>query len=207
MLKRLMHFVEQSWLLIVCSFFFGLALALADAAWGPRIEQNRVDKLNQLMRGLLPSAERFEPAVRGLKVQLGRGLAAETTVYRAIGADGGCVGWAFGCEGAGFADKIELIVAVDRSFRTLAGYDVLASNETPGFGNQIKLGYFRSQFVGAPVEKLRLIKSGSPEKIDSEIVAITGATVSSEAVVRIMNNTVLEVKEQLQQKGLLGDGR
>ncbi|MGB8226986.1 MAG: FMN-binding protein, partial [Sedimentisphaerales bacterium] len=82
-------------------------------------------------------------------------------------------------------------------------YSVLASSETPGFGDQINGDYFRKQFAGAPAAKLDLLKSGNAGKIDNEIVAISGATVSSTAVVNIFNNYIEQVKEQLKQKGLL----
>ena len=139
MLKAVTHFIQQSWLLVVSAFFFGLALAIANAAWAPMIEQNRIDKLNDLMRGLLTEAETFQLTLEGIEVDLGKGRTAKSDIYKALAADGTCIGWAFDCEGAGFADKIELIVAVDENFRKLAGFDVLASNETPGFGDRIKL--------------------------------------------------------------------
>jgi electron transport complex protein RnfG len=96
---------------------------------------------------------------------------------------------------------------VDKDFENFAGYAVLASNETPGFGDRIKLPYYRQQFAGAPAVKLKLAKTGYVEKIDSEIVAISGATVSSEAVIKIINNFVAQVKEQMREKGLIGDGK
>jgi electron transport complex protein RnfG len=206
MLKHIKHFIEQSWLLIVSSFIFGLLLAAANAAWMPRIQQNKIDKLNRLMGGLLVGAEEFEPAVAQLEVSLPKGRTAKSDVYKALSSDGLCIGWAFVAEGSGFADKIELVVAVDENFERLAGFDVLSSNETPGFGDQIKLDYYQDQFENAPAMKLELSKTGDNEKIDSEIVAITGATVSSQAVVDILNNYIGQVKEQLSAKGLIGDG-
>ena len=84
---------------------------------------------------------------------------------------------------------------------------MLSSNETPGFGDQIKLDYYRDQFKDAPATKLELVKTGNAERIDSEIVAITGATISSQAVVDILNNYIGQVKKQLSAKGLIGDGK
>lgn len=207
MLKAVTHFIQQSWLLVVSAFFFGLALAIANAAWAPMIEQNRIDKLNDLMRGLLTEAETFQLTLEGIEVDLGKGRTAKSDIYKALAADGTCIGWAFDCEGAGFADKIELIVAVDENFRKLAGFDVLASNETPGFGDRIKLDYFRSQFAGTPAGKLELIKTGDDKKIDSRIVAVTGATVSSDAVVKIINNYLEQIKNQMKTKGLLSNAK
>jgi major membrane immunogen (membrane-anchored lipoprotein) len=38
-------------------------------------------------------------------------------------------------------------------------------------------------------------------------VAISGATVSSEAVIKIINNSIAQVKKQMREKGLIGDGK
>jgi len=204
-MSKIKHFVQQSWLLIVSSFCFGLLIAVANAAWSPIIEQNKIEKLNRLMSGLLPKAERFELAAE-LQIESAKGKKARTHVYKAISDANTPVGWAFNCQGPGFQDKIELVVAVDEYFQDFAGFAVLASNETPGFGDKIKNDYYRHQFKGVPVTKLELSKTGDNKKIDSEIVAITGATVSSQAVVDIINNSTTQIKNQMQQKGLLGNG-
>lgn len=206
MLKNIKYFAEQSWLLIVASFFFGLLLAVTNAAWRPRIIQNEIDKFNRLAGALLTEAVSFEIAVKDLEVATGRGKKAKTDIKKGFSADGDCVGWAFVCEGSGFADKIKLVLIVDAAFEKLAGFGVLASNETPGFGDKIKNDFFRSQFQGAPAAQLILSKIGDDKKIDNEIVAITGATVSSEAVVEILNNYIKQIKAHLQTEGLLNNG-
>jgi len=109
--------------------------------------------------------------------------------------------------GSGFADKIKLVIALDENLEKISGFDVLASNETPGFGDQIKNNYYRDQFKGAPAEELKLVTVGDPDQIDSQIVAISGATISSEAVVEIVGNFVTQVKEQMQRKGIIGNGK
>ena len=47
---------------------------------------------------------------------------------------------------------------------------------------------------------LNLVKTGDPKKIDSDIVAITGATVSSNAVVDIINNILPQIKKAIEEK-------
>lgn len=204
-MSKIRHFIKQSWLLIAASFFFGLLIATANTAWSPRIERNKIAKINDLMGGLLPKAEEFKLTAE-LQIESAKGKKIKSNVYKGL-AEGRCLGWAFSCTGPGFADKIELIVAVDKEFENFAGYSVLASNETPGFGDRIKLPYYQQQFEGAPAVKLELAKTGDAGKIDSEIVAISGATVSSEAVIKIINNFVAQVKRQMREKGLVGDGK
>ena len=72
---------------------------------------------------------------------------------------------------------------------------------------QIKFDYFRDQFKGAPAESLKLATSGNNKKIDSEIIATSGATISSEAVVEIVSDYVTQVKEQMLKKGIVGNDK
>jgi electron transport complex protein RnfG len=124
---------------------------------------------------------------------------------KALDSSGKVIGWLFTCEGAGFADQIKLILAVNANFEKIMGFGVLSSNETPNFGDKIKTPYYRDQFVGAPAEKLTLTKVGDPKEIDSDIVAISGATISSQAVVTIINQFLPQVKEQMKTEGLIGN--
>ena len=185
---------------------FGLLLAVTNAAWQPKIIQNEIDKFNRLAGGMLTEAADFEVAIEAAEIKLAKGKTILTEVKKAVDADGKCAGWAFVCVGAGFADKIKLVLTVDAGFEKLAGFGVLASNETPGFGDKIKNDFFRSQFIGAPAAKLEMVKAGDDKKIDTEIIAITGATVSSEAVVTILNNYIGQVKKHIKEKGLIEDG-
>ncbi|MCK5175154.1 MAG: FMN-binding protein, partial [Planctomycetes bacterium] len=63
------------------------------------------------------------------------------------------------------------------------------------------------QFMGMPAAEITLSKTGDYKEIDSEIIAITGATVSSEAVVDIVNNFVGQVRGKLKEKGLIDNGK
>jgi electron transport complex protein RnfG len=202
---RIRHFITQSWLLIVTSFFFGLLIAVTNAGLSPRIEQNKINKRNRLVGALLPTAKNFVPLDTPVEVEAAQGKKVAVQVYKAMSAAGQCVGWSFNAFGPGFQDKIELVVAVDANFEKLAGFNVLSSNETPGFGDQIKGSYYRDQYIGAPAGELKLVTVGDPKKIDSEIVAITGATISSEAVVEIISRFVTQIKEQMEKKGIIGN--
>jgi Na+-translocating ferredoxin:NAD+ oxidoreductase subunit G len=200
-------FVEQSWLLLVSAFIFGLLIALASSAWSPRIAENEKAKLDNLMGELIPKAETFDVAIKDMEITDDRGTKTETSVYKALDSSGKTIGFAFVAAGTGFADEVKLVVAVDAKCEKLFGYKVLKSNETPGFGDKIKDDFFRNQFAGAPAGKFELVKTGNAKEIDEKIVAISGATVSSTAMVKIFNTYVDEVKEQLQKKGLTGNGK
>lgn len=204
MLKMIKYYIQQSWLLIISAFFFGLLLAVTNAAWSGRIEENKIRKLNELMSSLVADSE-FTVVLSDVEVEIGKGKIVKTDLYKADGKDGKRSGFCFIASGPGFADKIELVIAVDAAFEKIAGYNVLSSNETPGFGDQIVNDYYRRQFIGAPVEKLTISKGKEQEAkiIDSEIIAISGATVSSDAVVKIFNNFTEPLKSEVSAAGLL----
>jgi electron transport complex protein RnfG len=202
-MSKIKYFIQQSWLLLVTSFLFGLLIAVADAAWSAKIEQNKTEKLRGLMASLISDANSFELAIKEANLPGDKGRMIKTDIYKALDKQGNCAGFAFVAVGAGFADKIELIVAVDAKCEKLLSFNVLSSNETPGFGNKMKNDSFRNQFKGAPAGRLLLVKIGDASKIDNEIVAISGATVTSTAVIKIFNKSVISVKEQLQKKGLI----
>lgn len=191
----------------MCSFLFGLLIAVTNAGLSPRIEQNKINKRNRLIGAMLPEARNFAALDTQFEIALDGGRKEKVEVFKAQSESGQCVGWSFNASGPGFAGKIELVAAVDASFEKIAGFDVLSSSETPGFGDQIKYDYYRSQFKGAPAEQLKLVTIGDPRKIDSQIVGITGATVSSTAVVDILNTFLGGIKAQMKEKGLIGNGK
>ncbi|MHC4394776.1 MAG: FMN-binding protein [Planctomycetota bacterium] len=191
-MSKIKHFAQQSWLLVISAFFFGLLIAVTNAALSECIMQNEQDKLYNRMRRLIEDANDFE------KVD-------QTDIYRAVDSGNNSVGFGFVAVGSGFADKIKLVIAVDAKCEKFFGFKVLSSNETVGFGSKIKDDYFGEQFRGVSIGVLRLVRTGDAGKIDSEIVAISGATVSSEAVVKIFNAYIVEIKGQLQEKGLISN--
>ena len=200
-------FFKQSWLLLVCSFLFGLMIALANGAWSGRIAENEKAKLGSLMRELISKAETFDVAIKDMEITDDRGTKTKTDVYKALDSNGATIGFAFAASGAGFADEIRLVVAVDAKCEKLFGYKVLKSNETPGFGDKIKDDFFRNQFAGAPAGKFELVKTGNAGEIDENIVAISGATVSSTAMIKIFNTYIDSVKRQLKEKGFIDNGK
>ena len=199
--------MQQSWLLIVASFCFGLLIAVTSAGLSPRIRQNEINKRNRMVTVLLPEAKNFILLDEPVEIQSLQGKKEKVEIYKAMSGTDECVGWSFEAAGSGFADKIKLVIALDKNFEKIAGFDVLLSNETPGFGDQIKYDYYRDQFKGAPAGELKLVTIGERSKIDSEIVAISGATISSEAVVEIVSNSVTKVKEQMRKKRIIGNDK
>lgn len=85
----------------------------------------------------------------------------------------------------GFGGKIELIIGLLMD-GTITGYKVIQQNETPGLGTKIAENKFSKQFVGLNTHSnsFELSKNGG------EIDALTGATISSNAVVDAVKKAV-----------------
>jgi electron transport complex protein RnfG len=202
--SKIKYFFEQSWLLIVASFFFGLLIAVTNAALKEKIDYNlNVYKYDKAANAVLPEAANFDMAIEEVTVESKSGKKLTTSVKKAVDSSGECLGWAFICQGKGFADNVQLLVIVDDNFKKMIGYGVLYSVETVGYGDQIRLPYYRNQFAGAPLEQFQLTKTGDDTIIDSEIVAISGATITSQAVVDMFNVFIPQVKEKMQAEGLI----
>ena len=89
----------------------------------------------------------------------------------------------------GFQEELSLMIGFDPVSGTLIGIKVLEQKETPGLGDKIETdSAFGNQFPGrlAPLQRVK-VKSGADP---SEVQIITGATISSRAVLRIVNNAV-----------------
>jgi electron transport complex protein RnfG len=111
-------------------------------------------------------------------------------LWRGRRADGAPAGWALVAEGSGFAGDIGLLVGWDAAARRVLALKVLRNVETPGLGDKIGNDpSFAAEFANrrAPV---RGVKPGRGTGGDDEVDTITGATVSSRAVIRIVNRAV-----------------
>ncbi len=179
-------YLTQGWLVLVLALAFGGALAAVEITLRPQIDQNKLDDTRGAIPTLVPGAVTGEKAERN-------GLA----VWRATNAAGEQVGWVIPASGQGFADKIELLVGVDLRAQRITGLYVLEQKETPGLGDNITREAWRSQFAGQPAAPLRVTKATAGEH---EIAAVTGATVSSQSVVDIVNKVIGDFRKALESE-------
>lgn len=130
----------------------------------------------------------------------GVGPADTEVVYHGYREDGSSIGYAIAAGEPGFQDIVRLIFGYDPRTKTILGMKVLESKETPGLGDKIEKDMgFVTQFQGArsPLEgvKARVATGEDPH----EVSMITGATISSRAVIRIINNALERLDPALQE--------
>lgn len=119
------------------------------------------------------------------------------TVFQALGADGSLLGYVVqstSTEGYGGDIVLYLGVTLDG---TLNGISLLEISETPGLGMRAQ-EVLAPQFRGKQVSQFTYTKTGGSS--DSEIDAISGATITTEAVTNAVNGG-LKVAEALRQGG------
>jgi electron transport complex protein RnfG len=113
-------------------------------------------------------------------------------IYVGFDSNGRATGVAVKAAAPGFQDVITLIYGFDPVAGRLLGMKVLESKETPGLGDKIEKNLaFVAQFEHA-VPPLAAVKRGTGAA--GEIDAITGATISSRAVVRIVNDSLVRLR-------------
>ena len=111
-----------------------------------------------------------------------------TKAFVGFDASGTRTGVAVEAVEPGFQEEVRLMIGFDPSTSAITGYTVLDQKETPGLGDKIeKDTNFRKQFHGK-VTPIKGIKTTTTSA--STVQTITGATISSRAVIRIINNAV-----------------
>jgi electron transport complex protein RnfG len=188
-------YLRQAWLVIVLAFVYGGALAGVETTLSSRIAENRrketYDVVPALVRGADKATKTVELVVEGKDGKPVR-------VYQAVAADGTLQGWVLRGEGQGFSDRIVLLIGLDAQLETITGLYVLDQKETPGLGDNITGERFRGQFSGNPTDAPLEVVKADPQA-PGEIRAITGATISSESVAEIVNQTIANLKEPLRE--------
>ncbi|HJN74803.1 MAG TPA: RnfABCDGE type electron transport complex subunit G [Myxococcota bacterium] len=161
----------------VAGLVSGLAIVGVYEITLPRIERNRAEALQRAVFEVVPHATTME------RVDFDDGA-----VYAAHNAAGELLGYAIPAKGPGFQDTISLLYGYDPARDRVIGMRVLESRETPGLGDKIiKDEVFVAQFEDLVVEPDILAVKKGKATTPNEIDAITGATISSKAVVEIIN--------------------
>ncbi len=109
--------------------------------------------------------------------------------YVGYDADGHRLGVAITAAEPGFQELVTLMIGFDPATGALIGFTVVEQKETPGLGDKIERdSTFTGQFRGR-VPPLTGVK-GHAGTTPSEVQTITGATISSRAVIRIINHAI-----------------
>lgn len=183
---------------IICAFSLALVQGLAEK----KIEFNAAKRVKDAISNLAPGYSGIEEIALG-----------EEVVYKLKDQQGKLIGYAFSAQGQGYQGKIKILAVVNPSLSRLEGIEIVDSLETPGLGAKIQEEPFRSQFKGlnlaGPIscdkdasgdkDKVQATSQATKVSGQGQIEAITGATISSRAVVNILNQRINLLRTQLKE--------
>ncbi|MBI9073448.1 MAG: FMN-binding protein [Melioribacteraceae bacterium] len=163
------------------------------ASWAaPHIAHHRAEATKEAIFTVQPKAKNY------IKIE-----SAEIEAYKVVDADSNSIGYALVYEGSGFQGKIRLMVGLNDDLKTVNGLSILEQVETPGLGTKIVEDasnkedsfWFPNQFKDAEYDPELVSVKGAEASKPNEIQAITGATISSKAVVLILNEGIEKLRE------------
>lgn len=160
---------------LVCLIVTSL-LAVTNYFTAPIIAQAAVEKANESRRVVLPEGDSFTQVVY-------EGMAmSELGISEIYQADNGA-GYAVTAVASGYGGDISVMFGIDNE-GAIVGVEVLEHGETQGLGDRIATVDFKGQFIGKS-GSLNLVKGSASG--ENDIVALTGATISSTAMTNAAN--------------------
>ena len=165
-------------LFVICVVVTAL-LGLTNAVTAPQIERLAAETEAAAKQEVLGDAEHFSEAKEIEKD------GTTYTYYEGQSADGSFAGYVFSTSAKGYGGDIDVMVGV-KADGTVAGVNILSISETAGLGMNAKNESFLQQFIGKSGE-IGVQKNGSS---DTEIQALTGATITSRAMANAVNQAL-----------------
>jgi electron transport complex protein RnfG len=124
------------------------------------------------LKEVVPAGEHFEEV---------KSQAGEVIYYKAHDKNGKLIGVAFKTSGKGYSSTVETMVGMGLD-GAIINIKVLSQNETPGLGARVVEPDFTGQFARKDIQNL------------NEVQAITGATISSRAVMDAVKKKAEEIQ-------------
>lgn len=161
--------------LILMSICLAAALILAGTykITSPVIERQKANQEKEALGEILPQADEFLPKSEG-----------GFTYYEGLRAKSR-IGYALKVRAKGYSGNIDMLVGIDEN-GVISGIEILSQEETPGLGSRIAEPWFLRQFKGKTGSALKM----SGPHTGAGIQAITGATISSAAVLEAVKKQV-----------------
>ncbi|MDR1892724.1 MAG: RnfABCDGE type electron transport complex subunit G, partial [Oscillospiraceae bacterium] len=167
-------------LFIIC-LLTAAALSVTNYFTEPKIERRTAEDLQTALSRLLP-ADNYDLASIGIT---GSDEAAMSVYYKAMHG-GEPIGYLFTTSSKGYGGDVTVLTAVSTEGKIIAIEVLELSGETPGLGQNWSKKENWEQFAGKSIE----IGVAKNNPKDHEIVAVTGATITSKAVTEAVNTAL-----------------
>lgn len=168
------------------------------------VQENKRIAVERAVFKVIPAARaivEYAATAEGGLAKVGSGETAAPggiRFFAGYDAAGRLVGIAAEGVAKGYADNVRILFAYDPAAETIAGFSVVAARETPGIGDKVSqdrdflanfpLAAKLSDDAKVLAHEIRTVKHGTKTK-PWEIDAIAGATITSRAVGKAINDT------------------
>ncbi len=199
------NMLKDAMILFAITLIAGLVLGFVYELTKDPIRLQEEKAIQEACRAVFEDAANFEKMEYTPSDTLAEELKANGveigSAYEAQDASGNHLGFVVETTTSeGYGGDITLYLGV-REDGTINGISILEISETPGLGMKAD-DVLKPQFRNKKVSSFTYTKSGS--KSDSEIDAISGATVTTKAVTNAVNGALRAVQEELAT--LVGEG-
>ena len=110
-------------------------------------------------------------------------------VLAATDKNGNLIGYVFSATSpSGYGGDIKVAIGVSNKTNKITGFTVLSHSETAGLGAKATEDEFKSQFIGKSANGINYTKNGASN--DTEIDALSGATITSNAVCEAVDSAL-----------------
>ena len=183
--KGIKEYQQQIYKLQILSLFAGTLNALTGIETAELINPVRVN-------------ENFHAYITEL--ELPRELKTiSTKYYTASTMEDNLLGYCFDISGSGLWGTMRGLLAVTPDFSEIINFTIYDQMETPGLGSRVTEDWFRQQFAGKQlssdeaVTSFVLVQEDAKTNVN-EIRQVTGATITSAAVLKIISSAAAELK-------------
>lgn len=185
-MKNTLKFLYPTLILAAICLIVSLALSSTNAVTEEKIEKINAKKTEEAMSRVLKAESYTEKTVRKDDGVI--------TYYEAAD-DGEVKGYIFITGANGYGGEVKVMTAVlpDKTVKAVEILDV--SSETPGLGQNATNESFYNQFSGKK-SGITVLKTGADSE-SNEINAITGATITSRAATKAVNEA-LDICDEIQ---------
>lgn len=192
----------------------GVTCALLLTAWGHFVRPyRRANELGEREKNILEvlgvpfdeqaSLPHIHRSFKRLREQnvIRKQEAGELTLYVYEGGENAEGAVAVPFAGAGLWGPIRGFLALESDRRTIRDVSFYEQEETPGLGGEIASEEFRGQFKGRSIvgpegePGIRIVSQGEPSAAN-EVDAITGATMTSSRVEKMLNETIRRIVKE-----------
>lgn len=182
--------IRDSLILFAITLIAGLLLGGVYAITKNPIAKTQEDKKNEAYQAVFTDAAEFTEVTDAADAQQILADAGYTKdrideVKAAMDADGNILGYVMTITSSeAYGGELQLAMGI-RMDGTVNGISFLSLSETIGLGMEAKKPEFQEQFAGKQVEQFVYSKTGAA--VDNEIDALSGATITTNAVTNAVN--------------------